>query len=122
MCSGEDAEADAVDVFLNRGVDDHLRRLAKTGVNDFHTGVAESAGDDFGAAIVAVESGLGYEDANWGGCCGHEPNWADATAAYLSLATTKSGTHKRARLNSLSGRQVSLRRAASAQRKAAAMA
>jgi len=28
-------------------------------VNDLHAGVAKGAGDDFGAAVVAVEAGLG---------------------------------------------------------------
>ncbi len=68
--AGEDGEADAVDVFLDGGGDDHLGGLAESGVDDFHAGVAEGAGDDFCAAVVAVEAGFGYEDADWGGA-GH---------------------------------------------------
>ncbi len=68
--SGEDGEADAVDVLLDGGGDDHLGGLAEAGVDDFHACVAEGAGDDFGAAVVAVEAGFGYEDADWGGA-GH---------------------------------------------------
>ena len=64
--AGEDGEADAVDVLLNGGGDDHLGGLAEAGVDDLHAGVAEGAGDDLGAAVVAVEAGLGYEDANGG--------------------------------------------------------
>src|SRR5580700_1430935 len=48
--AGEDGETDDVHVFLDGGGGDHLRGLAQTGVNDFHAGVAEGAGDDFGAA------------------------------------------------------------------------
>jgi len=63
--AGEDGEANAVDVFLDGGRDDHLGGLAETSVDDFHAGVAEGAGDDFGAAIVAVQARLGDEDADW---------------------------------------------------------
>ena len=68
--AGEDGEADAVDVFLNGGGDDHLGRLAQAGVDDLHAGVAQGAGDDLRSAVVAVEAGLGYEDADWRGA-GH---------------------------------------------------
>src|SRR5882757_5881632 len=57
--AGEDGEADNVDVFLYRGGGDHLRGLPEAGVDDFHAGVAEGAGNDLGAAVVAVEAGLG---------------------------------------------------------------
>ena len=63
--SGEDGEADAVDVLLDGGGDDHLRRLAKAGVDDLHSGVAEGAGDDFRATVVAVEAGFCDKDADW---------------------------------------------------------
>ncbi len=62
--AGEDGEADAVDVFLDGGGDDHLGGLAEAGVDDLHAGIAEGAGDDFCAAVVAVEAGLGDEDAD----------------------------------------------------------
>ena len=52
--SGEDGEADAVDVFLDGGGDDHLGGLAEACVDDLHSGVAEGSGDDLGAAVVAV--------------------------------------------------------------------
>ena len=58
MGSGEDGEADAVDVLLDGGGDDHLGGLTKAGVDYLHSGVAEGAGDDFGAAVVAVEAGF----------------------------------------------------------------
>ena len=52
-------------VFLQGGSDDHLRRLAQAGVDDFHAGIAEGAGDHFGAAVVTVETGLGHQDADF---------------------------------------------------------
>ena len=67
--AGQDGEADDVDVFLNGGGGDHLGSLAQAGVDDFHAGVAQGAGDDFCAAVVAVEAGLGDEDADF--LCGH---------------------------------------------------
>src|SRR5204863_2297 len=38
--SGQNAEADAVHIFLDSGVHDHLRRLAQSGVDHFHAGIA----------------------------------------------------------------------------------
>ena len=69
--AGEDGEADAVDVLLDGGGDDHLGGLAEAGVDDLHASVAEGAGDDFRAAVVAVEAGFGDEDADWWSL-GHE--------------------------------------------------
>ena len=63
--AGEDAEADDVDVLLQRGGDDHLGRLAQAGVDDLHAGIAQRAGNDFGAAIVAVEAWLGNKYSNF---------------------------------------------------------
>ena len=53
-------QADDIDVFLHGGGGDHLGRLMETRVDDFHPRVAERGRDDFRAAIVAVEAGLGY--------------------------------------------------------------
>ena len=39
-------------------------RLAKTAVNHFHAGVSKSSGDYLGAAVVAVQAGLGYQDSD----------------------------------------------------------
>jgi len=63
--AGEDREADYVDVFLNGGGGDHFRGLAKAGVDDFHAGVAEGAGDNFCAAVVAIEARFGDKHANF---------------------------------------------------------
>jgi len=65
VSSGEDGEADAVDVLLDGGGDDHLGGLTEAGVDDLHSGVAEGSGDDFGAAVVAVKAGLCDQDADW---------------------------------------------------------
>ena len=62
--AGEDREADHVDVFLDGRAGDHLRRLVQAGVDDFHAGVTQRGGDDLGAAVVAIEAGLGDEHAD----------------------------------------------------------
>ena len=62
--AGEDREADRVGVLLDHGRGDLLGRLVQAGVDDLHAGVAERAGDDLGAAVVAVEAGLGDDDAD----------------------------------------------------------
>ena len=70
--AGEDREADRVGVLLDHGLGDLLGRLVQAGVDHLHAGVAQGAGDDLGAAIVAVEAGLGHDDADLAsGCCLH---------------------------------------------------
>jgi hypothetical protein len=56
--AGEDRDADRVRVLLDRRLDDLLRRLVETGVDDLHPGVPEGSGDDLGAAVVPVQAGL----------------------------------------------------------------
>ena len=65
MRAGEDGETDDVDVFLDGRGSHLLGGLPETGVDDFHPGVAQGTRDDLGAAIVAVEAGLGDEDSEW---------------------------------------------------------
>src|SRR5664279_4760930 len=62
-------------------------KLAEPGVNHFHAGIAQGAGNDFGAAVVAVEAGLGnqYTDFAVGGH--DEPS----CSLILSAATEGSG-------------------------------
>ena len=62
--AGQDADADDVDVFLDRGLDDLLGRAVQAGVDDVHAGVAQRARDDLDAAVVAVEPDFGDEDAD----------------------------------------------------------
>ena len=64
VCAGEYRDANGVHVFLQGGVHHHLRRLAQTGVDDLHTGIAQSGGDDAGAAVVPVEADFGYQYAD----------------------------------------------------------
>ena len=59
MGARKNGEADDVDIFLDGGGGDHLWSLAEASVDDLHTGVAEGAGDDFSAAVVPIEAGLG---------------------------------------------------------------
>ena len=64
MCAPERIERPiGVDVLLDRGLGDHLGRLVQAGVDHLEAGVAERARDDLGAAVVAVEPGLGDQDA-----------------------------------------------------------
>ena len=65
MRAGKNGEADAVNVFLQRGIHDHLRSLPQAGVDDFHAGIAQRAGNDFGAAVMAVEPRLGHQHADF---------------------------------------------------------
>jgi hypothetical protein len=58
----EDREADDVDVFLDGGGGDHLRRLTQAGVDDLHARIAQSASDYFRAAVVAIKARFGDQD------------------------------------------------------------
>jgi len=64
--AAEDAEAEPVGVLVGDGADDGLRRLPQAGVDDVHPGVAQGAGHDLDAAVVAVEADLGEHDADRG--------------------------------------------------------
>src|SRR5688572_22884245 len=57
-------QADEVDVLLDGRRDDLLRRLPEPGVDDLVAGVAQGAGDDLGAAVVAVQARLRDENAD----------------------------------------------------------
>ena len=61
MGARQDRQPDDVDVLLERRRRDHLGRLAEARVDDLEALVAEAAGEDLGAAVVAVEAGLGDE-------------------------------------------------------------
>ena len=59
----EERQADRVGVLLERRLGDLLGRLEQAGVDDLEARVAQRAGDHLGAAIVAVQAGLGDDDA-----------------------------------------------------------
>ncbi len=54
----EDAQPDQCDVLLQRDRHDVLDALADPGVDDLEPGVTQRAGDDLGAAVMAVKTGL----------------------------------------------------------------
>ena len=62
MGARQDRQADDVDVLLEGRGRDHLRRLAEARVDDLEALVAQAAGEDLRAAVVAVEAGLGDQD------------------------------------------------------------
>src|SRR5438093_1287078 len=62
VCAGEDGEPDDVRVLLECRLSDHLRRLPDARIDDLEAGVAEGSGDDFGAAVMSIEAGLGDND------------------------------------------------------------
>ncbi len=55
-------KSDQRHVFLQRDRHDVLDALTDTGVDHLETGVAQRARDDLGAAVVAVQTGLGDEN------------------------------------------------------------
>ena len=55
----QDRKPDQRDVLLQRDRHDVLDALPDAGVDDLEPGVAQRAGDDLGAAVMAVQAGLG---------------------------------------------------------------
>jgi hypothetical protein len=53
-----------VGVLLDHRRGDLLRGLVQARVDDLHAGVAKRPGDDLRTAVVAVEAGLGNDDAD----------------------------------------------------------
>src|SRR5438270_421149 len=62
--AGEHAEPDGVGVLLDGGGHDLLGRLVQARVDDLEAGVAQRARHALGAAVVAVEAGLGDDHAD----------------------------------------------------------
>ena len=63
MRAREQRQTDRVGVLLERRFGDLLRRLEQAGVDHLEPGVPQRPGDDLGAAIMAVQAGLGDDDA-----------------------------------------------------------
>ena len=58
----QERETEDVGVLLDDGLDDLLRCLVKSGVDDFETGVPQRPRDDLRAPIVSIETGFGDYD------------------------------------------------------------
>ena len=59
MRTRQQREAQRVGVLLDHCFHDLFGRLMQSGVDDLETRVAQGARDDLGAAVVAVQTGLG---------------------------------------------------------------
>jgi hypothetical protein len=62
VSAGKNAQPDYIHILLDRGIDDHLRSLAQTGVHHFEARIPQPVGDHLGPAVVSVQSGLGHEN------------------------------------------------------------
>ena len=62
--TGQNAQAHDRHVLLHRDRGDVFDALPDARVDHLETGVAQGAGDDLRPAVVAVEAGLGYQDAD----------------------------------------------------------
>src|SRR5262249_36242679 len=62
--AGEDRKSNYLNVFLQRGGHNHFGSLADACVDDLHASIAQCTGDNFGASVVPVEAGFGYQHTN----------------------------------------------------------
>src|ERR1700733_804823 len=63
--AGKNRKPDHVDIFLRRRRRNHFRCLPQSGVNHFHPGIAQRAGDNFRAAIVTIQPRLSDQYPNF---------------------------------------------------------
>ena len=89
--AGEHRQADRVDVFVDGGGGDGVGCLEQAGVDDFVAGVAQDAGDDFDAAVVAVEADLGDQDPCRTDGLGHQivgtSTWRPNTSPIVAISS-----------------------------------
>ena len=99
----EERQADGVDVLLERGLRDLLRRLVEARVDDLEAGVAQGPRDGLGPPVVAVEPRLGDHHA-----IGPFHQDADVTSVRWAAPTSTGHTDDvvEARLRSPVGRAV----------------
>ena len=64
MRAAENTQTDDIDIFLQGGFGDHLGRLADAGVDHFKASVAQGTRHHFGPTIMAIQAGLGDENAD----------------------------------------------------------
>jgi hypothetical protein len=64
MSTRQEGKAYHLNVFLQGRNGYHLGRLAQSGVDDLHTGIAKSPSNHFRATIMPIEAEFGDEDAD----------------------------------------------------------
>src|ERR1700721_4454372 len=61
--SRQNRESYNLNIFLKRGIDDHLRSLSQAGINNFHARIAESPCNHLGAPVMPVKPRLRHQHA-----------------------------------------------------------
>ena len=64
MRPGKHGQSDNLHIFLQRGVDNHLRGLSQTSIDYFHARIAESLRDHLGAAVMAIKASF-WDETGW---------------------------------------------------------
>jgi hypothetical protein len=59
--TGENGDANGIDILLKRSIDNHFGGLAEAGIDDLHARIAEGSGYDLSPSIVAIEAHFGYQ-------------------------------------------------------------
>ena len=62
VCPRHNRQSYAVNVFLYGRSRDHFRGLVQASVHHLEAGIAQSAGNDLGAPVMAIEARLGNQN------------------------------------------------------------
>jgi hypothetical protein len=62
--SAENANPNGVNIFLQCRLNHHFWGLAQASIDYLHAGISQSGGNDFGSAIVPIETDFGYQNSN----------------------------------------------------------
>jgi hypothetical protein len=89
MCPRQAAQPHDIDILLDGCRGDLRRLLPQTCIDNLDTRIAQGEGENLGAAVVAIQTGLGNQNADPLSCCHAAfalPNGALATDAGLPAA------------------------------------
>jgi hypothetical protein len=62
MGTGQHRKTDNINVFINSRSRDCFGRLEQAGVNDFDTGIAQQASDNFDTTVMAIKPNFGNKN------------------------------------------------------------
>ena len=94
MGTREDGATDNIDIFFNGSSNNRVNGAAQPGVDHFKTFVTEPACQHLGAAVMAVETRLGDQHANWRHALSHGVPRVAPCRDRVRAPTPRAGRHR----------------------------